>query len=175
MGQYPGAAARGLRPIDKSEFHRRYSSPVALLGGTAPRLNNSIGNKRDNITIIYTPWSNLKKDGSMATGQVSFHNQKMVKKVLVQERENVIINRLNKTRVEKFPDLKAEKEEYLAKKRKDERKTRDQQMAREKQEKRERQQLKWQKDHAYDDLMSEENLQASSNQDRDPNFLDDFM
>ena len=111
----------------------------------------------------------------MATGQVSFHNQKMVKKVLVQERENVIINRLNKTRVEKFPDLKAEKEEYLAKKRKDERKTRDQQMAREKQEKRERQQLKWQKDHAYDDLMSEENLQASSNQDRDPNFLDDFM
>ncbi|PLN80875.1 coiled-coil domain-containing protein 25 [Aspergillus taichungensis] len=139
------------------------------------KANSIDGNKRDNITIIYTPWSNLKKDGSMATGQVSFHNQKLVKKVLVQERENVIINRLNKTRVEKFPDLKAEKEEYLAKKRKDERKTRDQQMAREKQEKRERQQLKWQKDHAYDDLMSEENLQASSNQDRDPNFLDDFM
>lgn len=111
----------------------------------------------------------------MATGQVSFHNQKLVKKVLVQERENAIVNRLNKTRDEKFPDLKAEKEEYLAKKRKDERKTRDQQMAREKQEKRERQQLKWQKDHAYDDLMTEENLEASSNQDRDPDFLDDFM
>ncbi|PKY00956.1 coiled-coil domain-containing protein 25 [Aspergillus campestris IBT 28561] len=139
------------------------------------KANSIDGNKRDNITIIYTPWSNLKKDGSMATGQVSFHNQKLVKKVLVQERENAIVNRLNKTRDEKFPDLKAEKEEYLAKKRKDERKTRDQQMAREKQEKRERQQLKWQKDHAYDDLMTEENLEASSNQDRDPDFLDDFM
>lgn len=37
-----------------------------------------IGNKKDNITIIYTPWSNLKKDGSMAVGQVSFKNQKTV-------------------------------------------------------------------------------------------------
>ncbi len=30
------------------------------------------GNKKDNVTVIYTPWSNLKKDGSMAVGQVSF-------------------------------------------------------------------------------------------------------
>ena len=30
------------------------------------------------MTVIYTPWSNLKKDGSMAVGQVGFHNQKMV-------------------------------------------------------------------------------------------------
>lgn len=37
-----------------------------------------IGNKKDNVTVIYTPWSNLKKDGSMAVGQVGFHNQKMV-------------------------------------------------------------------------------------------------
>lgn len=32
------------------------------------------GNKKDNVTIIYTPWSNLKKDGSMDVGQVSFHD-----------------------------------------------------------------------------------------------------
>ena len=37
-----------------------------------------LGNKKDNVTVIYTPWSNLKKDGSMAVGQVGFHNQKMV-------------------------------------------------------------------------------------------------
>ncbi|KAL5363053.1 hypothetical protein BJX96DRAFT_155087 [Aspergillus floccosus] len=139
------------------------------------KANSIEGNKKDNITIIYTPWDNLKKDGSMATGQVSFHNPRLVKKVLVAQRENPIVNRLNKTRVEKFPDLKAEKEEYLATKRREERKTREEQRAREKQEKREREQLKWQKSHAYDDLFSEENLQASSNQDRDPDFLDDFM
>ena len=37
------------------------------------------GNKKDNITIIYTPWSNLKKDGSMAVGQVSFKDNKKVR------------------------------------------------------------------------------------------------
>ena len=111
----------------------------------------------------------------MATGQVSFHNPKLVKKVLVRMRENPIVNRLNKTRVEKFPDLRAEKEEWLQKRRHEERKTREEQKARDKQEKREREQLKWQKTHAYDDMFSEENMQASSNQDRDADFLDDFM
>lgn len=111
----------------------------------------------------------------MAAGQVSFYNQKLTRKVYVKERENAVVNRLNKTRVEKFPDLRAEKEEYLKIKRREERRDRDDQRAREKEEKREREQLKWQKDHAYDDLMTEENMQASSNQDRDPDFLDDFM
>jgi hypothetical protein len=36
-----------------------------------------------------------------------------VKKVLVAERENPIVNRLNKTKVEKFPDLAMEREEKL--------------------------------------------------------------
>jgi hypothetical protein len=36
------------------------------------------GNKKDNITVIYTPWSNLKKDGSMAVGQVGFKENKKV-------------------------------------------------------------------------------------------------
>ena len=111
----------------------------------------------------------------MATGQVSFHNQKLTKKIHVPARENAIVNRLNKTRVEKFPDLRAEKEEYLSRKRRDERKLRDEQRSEEKKEKKRREELKWQKDHAYDDLFSEHNLQGSSNQDRDPDFLDDFM
>lgn len=139
------------------------------------KANSIEGNKKDNVTIIYTPWSNLMKDGSMATGQVSFHNPKLVRKVLVRERENAIVNRLNKTREEKFPDLRAEKEEFLKMKRRGERKFRDEQRTKEKQEKREREQLKWQKEHAYDDLLSEENVQQSNNQDRDPDFLDDFM
>lgn len=35
-----------------------------------------IGNKKDNLTIIYTPADNLKKTGDMEVGQVSFHNEK---------------------------------------------------------------------------------------------------
>ncbi len=38
---------------------------------------NSIeGCKKASVTIIYTPWANLRKDGSMAVGQVSFHGDK---------------------------------------------------------------------------------------------------
>ncbi len=48
----------------------------------------------------------------MATGQIGFHRQKQVKKVLIEKRVNEIINRLNKTKVEKFPDLAAEKAEF---------------------------------------------------------------
>ena len=75
------------------------------------KANSIEGNKKDNITIIYTPWSNLKKDGSMATGQVGFKDNKKVKRVYVSARENAIVNRLNKTKVEKHPDLRQEKED----------------------------------------------------------------
>ena len=33
----------------------------------------------------------------------------------------------------------------------------------------------YQKDHAYDDLLSEDKVAMSSNQDRDEDFLDDFF
>lgn len=46
----------------------------------------------------------------MATGQVGFKDQRKVKKIHVPQRENPIVNRLNKTKVEKFPDLRQEKE-----------------------------------------------------------------
>lgn len=49
----------------------------------------------------------------MAAGQVGFKDNKKVKRVLVAQRENAIINRLNKTRVEKQPDLHQEKEDRL--------------------------------------------------------------
>lgn len=132
------------------------------------------GNKKDNVTVIYTPWSNLRKDASMATGQVSFHDPKMVKKIHVKERQNPIVNRLNKTKEEKFPDLREEREANLREKRKVERLEREKAKALDKEEKKRREELRYQKDHAYDDLMREENM--VSNEDRDANFYeDDFM
>jgi hypothetical protein len=95
------------------------NSIEGMLGSSIPPIRCSFlltqwaGNKKDNITIIYTPWSNLKKDGSMAVGQVSFHDPRKVKRILIAARENPIVNRLNKTKVEKQPDLGAEKEERL--------------------------------------------------------------
>lgn len=48
--------------------------------------------------IIYTPAANVMKRGDFATGTVSFHSQHKVKRYLVKERENAIVNRLNKTK-----------------------------------------------------------------------------
>ncbi|KAF5498482.1 Coiled-coil domain-containing protein 25 [Colletotrichum fructicola] len=139
------------------------------------KANSIEGNKKDNITIIYTPWSNLKKDGSMAVGQVSFKDPRKVKRVLVAQRENPVVNRLNKTKVEKKPDLAQEREDRLKELRK-----RDQaaSLVRKKEEARvmqERKEKKWQKDHAYDDIFSEENMEGSSNQNRSEDWEDDFM
>jgi len=138
------------------------------------KANSIEGNKKDNVTVIYTPWSNLRKDASMATGQVSFHDPKMVKKTLVPVRQNHIVNRLNKTREEKYPDFREEREADLREKRKAERIAREQQKAKDREERQKREELRWQKDHAYDDLMRED--QMVSNQDRDADFYeDDFM
>ncbi|MCJ1308335.1 hypothetical protein MMC25_001988 [Agyrium rufum] len=43
------------------------------------KANSIEGSKRSNVTIIYTPWANLKKEGSMAVGQVSFWKPKEVR------------------------------------------------------------------------------------------------
>ncbi|KAJ1999792.1 Coiled-coil domain-containing protein 25 [Coemansia thaxteri] len=69
------------------------------------KANSIEGNKKDNIAIIYTPWSNLLKRGDMAPGQVSYKNPKLVKRVHVVQRLNEVVNRLNKTKKILFPDL----------------------------------------------------------------------
>lgn len=72
--------------------------------------HNSIeGNKLSNVGVVYTYWSNLRKTGDMDVGQVSFRNVKAVRRILVEKRLNDIVNRLNKTKTESFPDLAAEK------------------------------------------------------------------
>uniref|UniRef100_A0AAQ4QVH9 Coiled-coil domain-containing protein 25 n=1 Tax=Gasterosteus aculeatus aculeatus TaxID=481459 RepID=A0AAQ4QVH9_GASAC len=73
--------------------------------------NNSIqGCKMNNIKVVYTPWANLKKTGDMDVGQIGFFRQKEVKIVAVEKKVNEIVNRLEKTKDERFPDLAAEKE-----------------------------------------------------------------
>ncbi|KAL6530786.1 hypothetical protein OROGR_012855 [Orobanche gracilis] len=74
------------------------------------KANSIQGNKVNNVDVVYTPWQNLKKTASMDVGQVGFYNSKMVRTMRVEKRINEIINRLNKTKVERQPDLKAERE-----------------------------------------------------------------
>ncbi|KAJ3320407.1 Coiled-coil domain-containing protein 25 [Boothiomyces sp. JEL0866] len=94
--------------------------PQVLLDDLAQltKANSIEGNKKDNLTIIYTPSSNLKKTADMETGQVAFHKNKMVKKVHVETRQNAIVNRLNKTKKEEYPDLLELKVQYEKEQRK---------------------------------------------------------
>ncbi|KAF9781791.1 cytoplasmic protein [Thelephora terrestris] len=96
------------------------------------KANSIEGNKKDNITVIYTPADNLKKTGDMQVGQVSFHDDKkaseeryavvvpflsvfarQVRSVYIQKRENPIVNRLNKTKVEREVDHEQERQERI--------------------------------------------------------------
>lgn len=151
--------------------------PQPLLDDCAQltKANSIEGNKKDNITVIYTPWSNLKKDGSMATGQVGFHDNKKVKRVYVEQRQNPIVNRLNKTRVEKYPDLRQERQDRDRELRKKDQKARQERKKEEERVRKEREELAWRRDHMYDDIHTEDAMMESNNQDRDADFLDDFM
>ncbi|GAA5973793.1 hypothetical protein JCM21900_001387 [Sporobolomyces salmonicolor] len=71
----------------------------------------SIQGNKVACTIIYTPASNLLKRGDFATGSVSFHNDRKVKRFHIAERTNAVVNRLNKTKLEKEVDHEAEKVE----------------------------------------------------------------
>ncbi|RSH94027.1 hypothetical protein EHS25_006681 [Saitozyma podzolica] len=79
--------------------------PPALVNDAAQlvKANSIEGNKRDNVT----------KTGDMAVGQVSFHSDKKVKRTHVPARDNAIVNRLNKTKVEKEVDHEGDRQARL--------------------------------------------------------------
>lgn len=63
---------------------------------------NSIeGCKLNDIKIVYTPWSNLKKTNGMDVGQVGFHKESLRRYFTVAKKNNDILKALEKTRVEK--------------------------------------------------------------------------
>ena len=63
---------------------------------------------------MYTYWSNLRKDQTMDTGTIGFHNQKDVRKKIGVSRDRLIINRIEKTKVE-VRNARAETKEKLKK------------------------------------------------------------
>ncbi|KAK9818185.1 hypothetical protein WJX72_008425 [[Myrmecia] bisecta] len=73
---------------------------------------NSIQGNKQAVDVVYTPCTNLKKAASMDVGQVGFYDDKKVKKVAVPKRINDIVNRLNRSKEELYPDLAADKEAF---------------------------------------------------------------
>lgn len=137
--------------------------------------HNSIeGNKMSNVAVVYTYWSNLKKTGDMDVGQVSFRNTGAVKRVLAEKRINEIVNRLNRTKVEAFPDLAKQKTERIK-----ELNRRDREALRRKAEhdKALREQRQREKEaRSYERIHQEENMTSNKDLRQDFNdFEDEFM
>lgn len=88
------------------------SNNVLLECASLVKHNSIQGCKFNHVNVVYTPWKNLKKTYDMVDGVVGYHNDKLVKKIMV-EKNKIIVNRLNKTRVEKAPDLYQEQQEVL--------------------------------------------------------------
>lgn len=137
--------------------------------------HNSIeGNKIGNVAVVYTYWNNLKKTGDMDVGQVSFHQPADVKRIVVEKRINEIVNRLNRTKTEAYPDLAKEKllhtKELNRKIREEAKRKADEEKALREQRQKEKEARSYDKIHKSDNMTSNKDLRQDFNE-----FEDDFM
>lgn len=152
----------------------KISEDILTQIGQLTKANSIKANKLNNITIIYTPVDNLRSDGLMDTGTVTFVNPQKIKRIHIAKKDNAVVNKLNKTKKEILTDefvkqLEQELIEWTKAKKEQERSA--EQEAREIQKKY-KEQKKFNKD-PYADLFSEENLRGSSNEFRNENWVED--
>lgn len=93
----------------------------------------------NDVDVVYTMWSNLKKTQSMEVGQVGFHKDKDVRKIHVAKRVNTIVNRLTKTKCSEEVNFRAEREQRDKNEREDKKKLLREQKEKEKAEEKQRQ------------------------------------
>lgn len=142
--------------------------------GQLTKANSIKANKLNNISIIYTPVDNLRTDGLMDTGTVTFVNPQKLRRVHVAKKENAIVNRLNKTKTEVSTDVFVEQQqeqlrEWQRMHKDAQRKS--EQVAKETAKAYEAQR-KFNED-PYGELFTSENLRGSSNEFRNENWVED--
>lgn len=136
------------------------------------KANSIQGNKLNDVEIVYTPWSNLKKTPGMDVGQVSYHNEREVRKTKVEKRINAIINRLEKTKVIiENVDLRAQREDRDRKERAKQHQNIKEQKKRELEEQKKKDELKRLQN--YETVMKSDKM--TSNKEVNTNLDDDFM
>ncbi|KAG8341381.1 putative protein of unknown function (DUF814) [Trypanosoma vivax] len=135
------------------------------------KANSIEGCKLNNVRVVYTPWSNLRKTNGMEVGQVGFHNESLRRYHTVERKNNAMLNKLEKTKITKDGvDFRALREERDAEERQEIRRKQAEQRQTEKEAleaRRKEEELK-----SYSSLMVEGKMR--SNQDYVPDD-DDFM
>lgn len=70
------------------------------------------GRKLDRVSVVCTPWQNLKKTQSMEVGEVGFYDDKNCKIFSNVTKDKDLLKKLMKTKVEKDIDYEAERKAY---------------------------------------------------------------
>ncbi|XP_031833298.1 coiled-coil domain-containing protein 25 [Nomia melanderi] len=135
------------------------------------KANSIEGNKINDVDVVYTMWSNLKKTQGMEVGQVAFHKDKDVRKIHVSKRINTVINRLVKTKRSEQVNFRAEREQRDKNEREDKKRLMREQKEREKaEEKRKKEEAEIR---SYNSLFNTSNM--ISNTENSGYDSDDFM
>lgn len=136
------------------------------------KANSIEGNKQNPVTVIYTPWTNLRKTQAMDIGEIGFHSQGAVKRIQVERRNNDIVNRLNKTKEER--DINFEKEKIDRQRQNRERtkleETKKQDQVRRDAEKRRKEDALLH----YEDIFDSKNLSMPTNKDNAGMSIEDY-
>ncbi|CAM9846622.1 unnamed protein product [Chrysoparadoxa australica] len=123
------------------------------------KANSIEGCKLAKVKVVYTRWQNLKKTPGMEPGQVGFKDESRVHRIWV-EKCNAIVNDLNRTKKEEFPDLAALQEERAAEMRAEARKVARERQLQEKEAK--KKSLAAKKLREYDGVFVEEKMEVLS-------------
>eukprot|EP00708_Paratrimastix_pyriformis_P005844 GAFH01004983.1.p1 GENE.GAFH01004983.1~~GAFH01004983.1.p1 ORF type:complete len:220 (-),score=35.72 GAFH01004983.1:50-643(-) len=136
--------------------------------------NNSIeGKKEQSVSVCWTPWANLRKDGGMDVGQVGFRDQHQVRHRRV-ERNRDIVKRVEATREERQVSVAAERSARDREERRKQTEARLLQAQRDQQEKEEAERQREVRE--YRSLMTEENMHSNQEQRMTAKqFEDSFM
>jgi len=133
---------------------------------------NSIQGRKQSVTVIYTPWSNLRKENTMEPGEVAYHDKSLVKKVRVEKKIGTVINRLNRSKdfkeMDEHKELKEERSRREIIENRDKKKTQIEMKKRKVEEEKVSYNQK-----QYVDFMNEDKM--TSNLDMDSDYEDDFM
>lgn len=138
------------------------------------KANSIKASKLNNITIIYTPVDNLRTDGLMDTGTVTFVNPQKLKRIHIAKKENSVINKLNKTKTEVSTEQFVHDQQEMISAWQKEKKAQERQQAEEdRNNRRLHEEQKKRNADPYGDIFTEENMRASSNAFRNENWVED--
>ena len=129
------------------------------------------GRKQEKVSVVYTPWYNLKKTQGMEIGEVGFKNEKDVHHIQNVTKDKDLLKKLMRTWVEKEVDLAAERKAYDLEEKNKQIKKRDEQKKKEKEDaKKYKEELK-EKRFEYIDEIGKEQTNKNQTEDLEEDFM----